>query len=52
MAADNNLASMVERIMAQNGMNADLHRPSYTSPLSEYILKLDVPVYFLVLLLP
>ena len=30
IAADNNLAAMVERIMAQNGVNFGLRRPNYT----------------------
>lgn len=34
LAMDNNLAAMVERIMARNGVNAGLHRPNYMSPLS------------------
>ena len=30
MAEDNNLAAMVERIMARNGVNVGPHRPNYT----------------------
>ncbi|XP_050909974.1 uncharacterized protein LOC127123840 [Lathyrus oleraceus] len=41
MVADNNLAAMVERIMARNEVNFGLRRPNYTSPLSEYILQTD-----------
>lgn len=41
MAADNNLAAMVERIMVQNGVNFGLQRPNYTLPLSEYILQTE-----------
>jgi len=40
---ENNLAAMVETIMAQNGMNMGLQRPSYASPLSEYILQEELP---------
>lgn len=43
MVADNNLASMVERIMARNCVNIGLHRPNYTSLLKEYILQSDTP---------
>ena len=42
MVVDNNLAAMVERIMARNGLNVGLHRPSYSFPLSEYILQIDI----------
>ena len=38
METNNNLTTMVERIMAQNGVDVGLHRPNYTSPLSEYVL--------------
>ncbi|XP_050895146.1 uncharacterized protein LOC127101742 [Lathyrus oleraceus] len=44
LAADNNLAAMVERIMARNGVNFSLRRPNYTSPLSEYILQTEAPL--------
>ncbi|XP_050918982.1 uncharacterized protein LOC127136477 [Lathyrus oleraceus] len=43
MAADNNLAAMVERIMVRNGVNFGLRRPNYTSPLSKYILQAEAP---------
>ena len=43
MVADNNLAAMVERIMARNGVNIGLTRPNYTSHLSEYILQTKLP---------
>ncbi|XP_050878493.1 uncharacterized protein LOC127082302 [Lathyrus oleraceus] len=39
MAANNNLETMVERIMMRNGVDVGLHRPNYTSPLSEYVLQ-------------
>ncbi|XP_050890060.1 uncharacterized protein LOC127095405 [Lathyrus oleraceus] len=41
---DNNLASMVERIMILNGVNFSLRRPNYTSPLPEYILQAEAPL--------
>lgn len=44
MEADNNLAAMVERIMAWNGVAVGLHRLNYTSPLSEYVLQSELPV--------
>ena len=43
LPAENNLAAMVEMIMAQNGVNVGLQRPSYASPLSEYILQEELP---------
>ncbi|XP_050919809.1 uncharacterized protein LOC127137385 [Lathyrus oleraceus] len=43
MASNNNLAAMVERIMARNGVDVGLHRPNYTSPLSEYVLQSKLP---------
>lgn len=42
MAADNNLAAMVERIMARNGVDVGLHRPNYTSSLAEYLLQSEL----------
>ncbi|XP_050895309.1 uncharacterized protein LOC127101926 [Lathyrus oleraceus] len=44
VAADNNLAAIVERIMVQNGVNFGLRRPNYTSALSEYILQSKAPL--------
>ncbi|XP_050877009.1 uncharacterized protein LOC127080750 [Lathyrus oleraceus] len=35
---ENDLTTMIERIMAQNGLNTGLRRPNYSSPLSEYVL--------------
>ncbi|XP_050895323.1 uncharacterized protein LOC127101941 [Lathyrus oleraceus] len=43
MATDKNLATMVERIMTPNRANVGLHRPNYTSLLSEYILRSELP---------
>ncbi|XP_050908838.1 uncharacterized protein LOC127122568 [Lathyrus oleraceus] len=40
---ENNLTTMIERIMAQNGLNTGLRRPNYTSPLSEYVLQTELP---------
>ncbi|XP_050876916.1 uncharacterized protein LOC127080649 [Lathyrus oleraceus] len=44
VAADNNLANIVERYMVRNGVNFGLRRPNYTSPLTEYILEMDAPL--------
>ncbi|XP_050889997.1 uncharacterized protein LOC127095334 [Lathyrus oleraceus] len=44
VAADNNLASIVERTMVRNGVNFDLRRQNYTSPLAEYVLQTDAPL--------
>ncbi|XP_058747141.1 uncharacterized protein LOC131620142 [Vicia villosa] len=40
---ETNLTAMIERIMAQNGLNIGLRRPNYTSPLSDYVLQADLP---------
>ncbi|XP_050910059.1 uncharacterized protein LOC127123926 [Lathyrus oleraceus] len=40
---ENKLTTMIERIMAQNGLNTGLRRPNYTSPLSEYVLQTELP---------
>ncbi|XP_050875075.1 uncharacterized protein LOC127078684 [Lathyrus oleraceus] len=40
---ENNLTTMIERIMAQNGLNTGLRRPNDTSPLSEYVLQTELP---------
>lgn len=44
MAAANNLAAMVERIMARNGVDVGLHRLNYMSLLFEYILQEELPL--------
>ncbi|XP_050919173.1 uncharacterized protein LOC127136684 [Lathyrus oleraceus] len=44
VASDNNLATIVERIMVLNGVNFGLRRPNYTLPLAEYILQADAPL--------
>jgi len=35
----NNIATLVENIMAQKGLNVGLHGPNFVSPLSEYVLQ-------------
>ncbi|XP_050897532.1 uncharacterized protein LOC127104388 [Lathyrus oleraceus] len=40
---ENNITTMIERIMAQNGLNTGLRRLNYTSPLSEYALQIELP---------
>ncbi|XP_058741237.1 uncharacterized protein LOC131613600 [Vicia villosa] len=40
---ETNLTAMIERIMAQNGLNTGLRRPNYTSPLSDYVLQTELP---------
>ncbi|XP_058758980.1 uncharacterized protein LOC131632215 [Vicia villosa] len=42
-AIENNLTMIVERIMARNGMNTSLQRPTYSSPLSVYIVQTEKP---------
>ena len=43
LAVENNLTTIVERIMARNGMNTTPQRSTYSSPLSEYILQTELP---------
>lgn len=43
MAANNNLTTMVERIMVRNGVDVGLHRPNYMSRLSEHVLQAESP---------
>ncbi|XP_050914626.1 uncharacterized protein LOC127129500 [Lathyrus oleraceus] len=40
---ENNITTMIERIIAQNGLNTGLRRPNYASPLSEYALQTELP---------
>jgi len=39
----NNMANIVEALLAQNGFNMGLHRPNFVSTLSEYALETDLP---------
>ncbi|WJX93585.1 hypothetical protein P8452_75092 [Trifolium repens] len=43
VAGHNNLANLVENILAQNGLNIGLHRPNFVSALSEYVLQAELP---------
>jgi len=43
IGAHNNIAKLVENIMAQNGLNIGLHRPNFVSPLSELVLQSELP---------
>jgi hypothetical protein len=43
LGAHNNIATLVENIMAQNGLNVGLHRPNFVSPLSEYVIQTKLP---------
>ncbi|XP_050875708.1 uncharacterized protein LOC127079357 [Lathyrus oleraceus] len=43
LAVENNLTTIVERIMDRNGMGATLQRPLYASPLAEFILQVEAP---------
>jgi hypothetical protein len=38
-----NIATLVENIMAQNGLNVGLHRPNFVSPFSGYVLQTELP---------
>ncbi|XP_058760172.1 uncharacterized protein LOC131633478 [Vicia villosa] len=39
---ENNLTTMIEKIMAQNAKNTGLRRPNYTSPLADYIMQTEL----------
>src|SRR4051812_15229145 len=41
--AENNLTTMIERIMANNGLNIGFRRPNYTSPEVDFILQTELP---------
>jgi len=41
--ARNNIANLVENIMAHNGLNVGLHRSNFVYPLSEYVLQTELP---------
>jgi hypothetical protein len=43
LMVENNLTTIVERIMARNGMGATLQRPLYASPLAEFSLQAEAP---------
>jgi len=39
----NNIANVVEALLAQNGFNMCFHRPNFVSALSEYVLMSELP---------
>jgi len=39
----NNIANVVENLLAQNGFNMGLRRPNFTSAFSEYVLMTELP---------
>jgi hypothetical protein len=39
----NNIANVVEALLAQNGFNMGLHRPNFVSALSKYVLETELP---------
>ncbi|XP_058732987.1 uncharacterized protein LOC131604570 [Vicia villosa] len=43
MATENNLTTLIERIMANNGLNIGLRCPNYTSLVADYILQIELP---------
>jgi hypothetical protein len=47
--AHNNIANLVENIMAQNGLNVGLRRPNFVSPLPEYVLQTELPMGYKIL---
>jgi len=38
-----NIANVVDNLLAQSGFNMGLHRPNFTSALSEYVLMTELP---------
>jgi len=43
IGAHNNIANLVENIMAKNGLNIGLHRPNFVSPLLVLVLQSELP---------
>src|ERR1051325_1664726 len=43
LVEENNLTTMIERIMAQNVLNSGFRRPNYTSPIVDYVLQTELP---------
>ncbi|XP_050914599.1 uncharacterized protein LOC127129461 [Lathyrus oleraceus] len=43
LTVENNLITIVERIMDRNSMGATFQRPLYASPLAEFILQAEAP---------
>ncbi|XP_058784640.1 uncharacterized protein LOC131659468 [Vicia villosa] len=43
VAIENNQTTLIERIMANNGLFTGLRRPNYTSPVADYILQTELP---------
>jgi hypothetical protein len=43
IGAHNNIANLVENIMAQNGLNIGLNRPNFASPLVDLVLQSELP---------
>lgn len=39
----NNIANVVEQILAQNDLNVGLHRQNFSFALSEYVLQTELP---------
>jgi hypothetical protein len=39
----NNIANVVEALLAQNGFNTGLHRPNFMPALSKYVLETELP---------
>src|ERR1044072_6768782 len=39
----NSIAQIVENILVQNGVNIGTRRPTFTSPLSEFVLETEIP---------
>ncbi|KAK2428173.1 hypothetical protein QL285_026709 [Trifolium repens] len=42
-AGQNNIANLVETILAQNGLNIGMHMPHFVYALSEYVLQTELP---------
>ncbi|CAJ2662058.1 unnamed protein product [Trifolium pratense] len=43
LLGQNNLANMVETILAQNGLNTGCRRPNFGSAFTEYVLQTELP---------
>src|ERR1051325_914200 len=43
LVVENNLTTMIERIMTHNGLNSRFRRQNYTSPIVDYVLQSELP---------
>lgn len=49
MVGEQNLEAIIERIIVRNGVNPGLQRPTYSSPLPDFVLQTKLPREWMVL---